>query len=166
MQVGVYDSGQNGTILFYIHLPKANVDKTRLVAVDIKLKFIPIYGMRIKAIYTGNRGVAIDKNKSTVELLELYEGTNIYVVIDMSKTDQYESTMMIDEALMAINTTYYDVNTCKHVDVVNNSYMSIETNKVFDDIVRDIKSNNRPKIKPCSNITMSVEENDMDLFNM
>jgi len=68
--------------------------------------------------------------------------------------------------LMAINTTYYDVNTCKHVDVVNNSYMSIETNKVFDDIVRDIKSNNRPKIKPCSNITMSVEENDMDLFNM
>ena len=166
MKFGVYDSVSDGTILFFIQLPKLNIDKTRLIAVDIKLRFIPIYGMRIKKIVAGNRGVTINKNKSTVELSELYEGTSIYVAVEMEKNDQYESTMMIDEALMAINTTYYDVNMGKQMDVVNNAYMSIDTNADFEAIITDIKNNNRPKIKPCSNITMTVEEEDMDLFNL
>lgn len=166
MIVELYDSHIAGMFLACIRSPLLNVSTTRLVAVDIKMRFIPIFGMKIKHIATNNKGVTINFEQKTMCLSEQYEGTTVFVLIELSKTSQYDPIVSVDEVLMAINVTYYDVSKSESINIVKNSSMTMDTNQFYESLIRGIKSNNHPKIKPCSDIDYYNDDtNDMDLFD-
>ena len=97
MNCGVYDSNIKNTILFYIQVPE-NTEKesTKLKSVDINLTFIPTYGVEIKRIFTVNKDVIIYKdNKASIR--ELYEGTSVYIVIEIIENKLYDKFIDLDK---------------------------------------------------------------------
>ena len=166
MIVELYDSHSEGLLLACIRSPIMNDSTTRLVAVDVKATFIPIFGMKIKRITTNNKGATINFEQKTMCLSEQYEGTTVFVLIELSKTGQYDPIVSVDEVLMAINVTYYDVSKTESINIVKNSSMTMDTNHFYETLIRGIKSNNRPKIKPCSDIEYYNDNmDDMGLFD-
>ena len=109
MNCGVYDSNIKNTILFYIQVPE-NTEKesTKLKSVDINLTFIPTYGVEIKRIFTVNKDVIIYKdNKASIR--ELYEGTSVYIVIEITENKLYDKFIDLDNLKLGIDISYYDV---------------------------------------------------------
>jgi hypothetical protein len=161
MNCGVYDSKVKNTILFYMQVPE-NVENinTKLKLVDINLTFIPIYGIDIKRIITGDKNVLIFREvKATIN--ELYEGMNIYIVIEIVDNNLYDDYVDLDNINLGINISYYDVELDKRTDILLNSSYTPASNDEFEEIIRNIKSWNRPRIKPHTNAMISSDSDDL-----
>ena len=164
MNCGVYDSNIKNTILLYLQVPEnAENVNTKLKLVDINITFIPIYGIDIKRIITGDKTVSICKEVSA-KVSELYEGTNVYIVIEISENDLYDDSVDFDNAKLGIDISYYDVELDKRIDMVLNSSYTSASNEHFEEVIRNIKSWNRPRITPHSNamtLTDGVDPDDI-----
>ena len=168
MNCGVYDSNIKNTILFYIQVPE-NIEKesTSLKSVDINLTFIPTYGVEIKRIFTANKDVIIHKDDKA-SIGELYEGTSVYIVIEITENKLYDEFIDIDNLKLGIDISYYDVEINKRINMLINSSFTSANNEQFETLIYDIKSGNRPRIKPCSNVVLSTDSDvpdDMNIFS-
>lgn len=92
MNCGIYDSKNQYSILFYIQIAE-NMDgeNIKLKAVDVDLSIIPINGIYIKRLICENKYVEIDKEENKIHIDELYQGTSIYVVIEIDETKHYDN---------------------------------------------------------------------------
>jgi len=169
MNCGVYDSKIQDTILFYIQIPE-NIDgeNVKLTAVDIKLFFLPIYGIHIKRLICENKNVEIDKEENKIYIDELYQGTTLYVVVEMIETKNYDSIIAFDDTRLAIDINYFDVEENKKINTLLNSTITSQNNEYFETLINEIKRGNRPRIKPCSNTLYlydSDSSEDYEIFN-
>ena len=166
MNCGVYDSNIKNTILFYIKVPenKENVS-TKLKSVDINLTFIPTYGIEIKRIISSNNKVTIYDDSRAI-ISELYEGTNIYIVIEIVENKMYDKFIDLDNLKLGIDISHYDVELDKNINLLLNSSFTSENNEKLELIIRNIKSGNRKKIKPNSNVILLSDSSDSDDMNL
>lgn len=165
MNCGAFVSNVKNTILFYMQVP-ANTENedVKLKLVDVNLTFIPIYGIEVKRIITDNKNVLIfDKVKSTIS--ELYEGDNIYIVIEITENKSYDCAYLCNIKL-GIDISYYDVETDKKNNILLNSSSTSASSEQLEAVIRNIKSCNRKRIQPHSNTTNTITfpHDDMDVF--
>jgi len=166
MNCGVYDSNVKNTILFYIQVPEnAEKESTKLKSVDINLTFIPTYGIEIKRIFTVNKDVLIYKDDKA-SIGELYEGTSVYIVIEIKENKLYDKFIDLDNLKLGIDISYYDVEINERINILINSSFTSANNEQFEALIRDIKSGNRPRIKPCSNVVLLSDSADSDDMNL
>ena len=166
MNCGVYDSNIKNTILFYIKVDENTENvSTKLKSVDINLTFIPTYGIEIKRIISSNNKVTIYDDSRAI-ISELYEGTNIYIVIEIVENKMYDKFIDLDNLKLGIDISHYDVELDKNINVLLNSSFTSENNEKLELIIRNIKSGNRKKIKPNSNVILLSDNSDSDDMNL
>ena len=162
MNCCVYDSNVKNTILFYIQVDE-NIDNiiTKLKSVDINLTFIPTYGIDIKRIIASNNKVVItNDNKATIN--ELYEGNSIYIVIEVTENKLYDKFVDFDNLKLGIDISYYDVGLNKMINILLDSAFTSENNERHEAIIRSIKTGNRKRIEPDSNVILLSDSSDSD----
>lgn len=154
MNIGVYDSRIKNTILLYIQVPEnVNDENVKLKALEINLSFLPIPGIHIKRVICENKYVEINEDTKHIYIQELYQGTTIYVVIEITESKNCDSIVAFDDTRLVIDVNYYNVDDNKKINTLINSTITSQYNKSFELLIDDIKKGNRPKIKPCTNIT-------------
>lgn len=165
MNYGVYDSNTENTILFYIQIPE-NIEKTsiKLKAVDINLSFIPTYGIDVKRIISSNKDILINEDGNKASIDELYEGTSVYIVIEINQNKMYDKFVALDDINLGIDISYYDVESDKQINTLLNSLYTSANNEHFETLIKNIKSGNRPRIKPCSNVLLLDDSSSSDDF--
>ena len=167
MNHGVYDSKIQDTILFYIQIPEnADGENIKLKAVDINLSFLPIYGIHIKRLICENKNVDIDEEANKIHINELYQGTTIYVVIEINETKHRDSIIAFDDTRIAIDINYFDVEENKNTNLLLNSTITSQNNDYFETLINEIKQGNRPRIKPCSNTLYLYDSDSSEDYEM
>ena len=156
MNCCAYDSNVKNTILFYIQVPEnAENENTKLKLVDINLTFIPIYGIDIKRIITGDKKVLMFKaTNATIN--------EVYIVIEIAENNFYDDYIDLENIKFGIDISYYDVGLDKRINVLLNSSFTSASNEQFETVMRNIKSQNRPRIKPHSNAMILSNGEDFD----
>ena len=168
MIINVYDSIIKDTILFYIQIPQNIINETtQLCMVDINITFIPSYGIDVKRLISSNKYVKINNEKNTVSIGELYDSTSVYIVAELKENKMYDKFIALDDTRLAVDTSYYDVKTCKKTNnTLTASFTSLQ-NDSFETIISDIKKGNRAKIKPCTNVLVMSDSScsdDLEIF--
>lgn len=160
MNHGVYDSKNQNMILYYIQLPE-NTDSEliKLKAVDVNLSFLPIYGIQIQRLICENKNVEIYEETKKMHIQELYQGTTIYIVIEVNETKHYDNIIAFGDTRLAIDVNYFDVEKKINVNTLLNSTITSQNNEYFETLINEIKQGNRPRIKPCSN-TLYIYDSD------
>lgn len=152
MNFGVYDSKNQNMMLFYIQIPE-NTDSefVKLKAVDVNLSFLPIYGIQIQRLICENKNVEIYEETKKMRIPELYQGTTIYIVIEINVTKQCNRTIAFDDTRLAIDIHYFDVEKNINANRLLNATITSQNNEYFETLINEIRKGNRPRIKPCSN---------------
>jgi len=162
MNCGVYDSNIKNTILFYMQVQENTEDIiTKLKSVDINLTFIPTYGIDIKRIIASNNKVIICED-DTATINELYEGTNIYIVIEIFENKMYDKFVDFDNIKLGIDISYYDVELNKNINLLLDSSFTSENDEQLEEIIRNVKSGNRKRIEPDLNLIISSDDSYSD----
>lgn len=168
MNCGIYDSKNQHTILFYIQIAE-NIDgeNIKLKAVDINLSFMSNDGIHIKRLICENKYVEIDKEKNKIHIDELYQGTSIYVVIEINEIKQYDNIIAFDDTRLMIDVNYFDVEENMNINKMIDSTITSHNNEYYETLINEIKQGNRPRIKPCSNtlnLCDSESSDDYEIF--
>ena len=94
----------------------------------------------------------------------MYEGTSVYIVIEISQNKMYDKLVALDDINLGIDISYYDVESDKQINTLLNSLYTSANNEHFETLIKNVKSGNRPRIKPCSNVLLLDDSSSSDDF--
>ena len=78
----------------------------------------------------------------------------------------YDKFVDFDNLKLGIDISYYDVELDKKINLLLNSSFTSENDEQLEAIIRNVKSGNRKKIEPDSNVILLSDDSgsdDMDL---